>query len=213
MQQGTQEWHQARLGRVTASRISDVMARGQGGKPSAVRANYMAELIAERLTGEPTATFTSKAMEHGTETEDQARAVYTMTTGNAVKEVGFLPHPRIAMSGASPDGLIGDRRGLEIKCPNTATHIATLRGGAIKREYLLQMQWGMACTGREAWEFVSFDPRLPDALQLHVRPIEIDATQIFEIEAEVETFLAELDETLADLRDRYMKEGILCPAA
>jgi putative phage-type endonuclease len=207
MIQGSEEWHQARLGKVTASRIVDVMAKGAGGKPSATRANYMAELAAERLTGSVAPGFTSAAMQHGTETEAQARACYAWDTGAEISEVGFIGHPTIAMSGASPDGLIGTDRGLEIKCPNTATHIATLRGAAIKRDYLLQMQWGMACTKRAAWDFVSFDPRMPDEMRMHIRTVEIDGALIAEIETEVSAFLAELDAMVAELRAKYMKEA------
>jgi len=155
--QGTDEWLRERAGKVTASRIADVMAKGRGSAPSATRANYMAELVAERLTGEPTVGFTNAAMQHGTETEPQARAQYMMRTGLDVQEVGFVTHPSLAMSGASPDGLAGADGLVEIKCPNTATHIQTLRGKAIDRKYVLQMQWQMTCTGREWCDFVSFD--------------------------------------------------------
>ena len=209
MIQGSEEWHAARLGRVTASRISDVMAKGQSGKPSAMRANYMAELVAERLTGIPAENFTSAAMAHGTDTEAQARAAYAWETGDKITQVGFIDHPYIPMSGASPDGLIDEIAGLEIKCPNTATHIAALRGGKIKREYMLQMQWGMACTGRTLWRFVSFDPRLPDEMRLHITDVPCDAALIYEIEQEVAAFLAEVDETVSDLSARYMQEKVV----
>ena len=207
MEQRTEEWHQARLGKVTASKIADVMAAGRGGKPSATRANYRAQLVVERLTGVPTEGFTNAAMQHGTETEPQARATYTLTTFNAVSEVGFVPHPTIEMAGASPDGLIGDDGLIEIKCPNSATHIATLRGAAIDDKYLKQMQWQMACTGRDWCDFVSFDPRLPDEMQIHIRRVQRDPAMIVEMETAVRTFLAEVDEELADLRARYMEEA------
>ena len=207
IQQGTPEWHQARLGRVTASKLSDVMASGRGGAPSATRANYRAQLVVERLTGVPTEGFTNAAMAHGTETEPQARATYILTTGRDVAEVGFIDHPTIAMAGASPDGLIEADGLVEIKCPNSATHIATLRGAEIDGKYLKQMQWQMACTGRDWCDFVSFDPRLPDEMQIHIRRVQRDPAMIVEMETAVRTFLAEVDEELADLRARYMEEA------
>lgn len=207
MDQGTQEWHDARLGRVTASRIADVMASGRGGKPSATRANYRAQLVVERLTGVASEGFTSAAMQHGTETEPQARATYTLDTFNTVDQVGFVPHPSIEMAGASPDGLIGSDGLIEIKCPNSATHIATLRGAAIDDKYVKQMMFQMACTGRKWCDFVSFDPRLPEEMQMHVRRVPADPEQIAEIEAAVSAFLVEVEEELADLRARYLEQA------
>lgn len=199
MEQGTHEWHEARLGRVTASRIADVMMK----PTTAGYQNYRAQLVCERLTGNPTETFKSAAMEHGTETEPQARAVYTMTTGNSVDEVGFIQHPTLGMSGASPDGLIRDDGGLEIKCPQPAEHIRMLTGGEIQRKYMLQMQWGMACTGREWWDFVSYSPALPDDMQIQITRVEADDALIAEITAAVTSFLAEVDRMVADLSSRY----------
>ena len=199
MEQGSQEWHAARLGRVTASRIADVMMK----PTTAGYQNYRAQLVCERLTGQATEGFTSAAMQHGTDTEPQARAVYTMTTGNMVEEVGFIQHPTLTMSGASPDGLIGDLGGVEIKCPQPAEHIRMLTGGAIQRKYLLQMQWGMACTGREWWDFVSFSPALPDDMQIHRETVAADPELIEEITAAVTSFLAEVDAMCADLSARY----------
>ena len=207
MMQGTDEWRLARLGKVTASNIAAVMAEGRSGKPSATRANYIAQLVSERLTGTAYETFTSAAMAHGTETEDQARAVYTMNTGLSVVQVGFVQHPRIQFAGASPDGLIGEVGGLEIKCPNTATHIATLRGASVDGGYMKQVQFNMACTGRNWWDFVSFDPRLPDEMQMHIRRIHRDSDAIIEIEAAVEALLSDVSEIEADLRKAYMKEA------
>lgn len=207
MIQGSDEWRAARLGKVTASNIAAVMAEGRNGKPSATRANYIAQLVSERLTGVPYETFTSAAMQHGTETEEQARAVYTMNTGNMVKQVGFIQHPRIYGAGASPDGLIGDFGGLEIKCPNTATHIATLRGAPVDGGYMKQVQFNMACTGREWWDFESFDPRLPDEMHMHVRRIPRDELAIAEIEAAVIELLSEVDKITMELRNTYMKEA------
>jgi putative phage-type endonuclease len=207
MQQNTEEWHQARLGKVTASRIAEVMAQGRGSAPSATRANYRAQLVVERLTDRPTDTFTNAAMQHGTETEPQARATYTLTTGRNVEEAGFVDHPTIVMAGASPDGLVGDDGLVEIKCPNSATHIATLLGAEIDGKYVKQMQWQMACTGRAWCDFVSFDPRLPDEMQIHIRRVERDEGMIADLMREVRVFLAEVDAEVAALTAKYLSEA------
>lgn len=212
MNQGSEEWFEARLGKVTASKIATVMAAGRDGKPSATRAAYEAQLIAERLTGQPSEAFQNDAMRHGTETEAQARASYTFWTGRDVSEVGFIPHPDIAMAGASPDGLVGDDGLVEIKCPNTATHIATLLRRTAPAEYLKQMQFQMACTGRAWCDFVSFDPRLPDDLQMIVIHVPRDAEMIAEIEAAVISFLAELDAKIAALTGAKAEQSAPAPA-
>lgn len=187
--QGSPEWLEARCGRVTASRISDVMARTKTGY-GASRATYEAELIAERLTGQPAERFTSAAMAWGTDTEPQARAAYSFMADADVVEVGFVPHPSIPMAGASPDGLVGDYGLVEIKAPQTATHINTLLSGTIPDKYIKQMMFQMACTGRYWCDFVSYDPRMPGDLQLWIKRVHRDQDLIAEIEGEVRTFLA-----------------------
>lgn len=201
MEQGTSEWFAARLGRVTASRIADVMMK----PTTAGYQNYRSQLVCERLTGQPTETFTSEAMQHGTDTEPQARAVYTMTTGNSVDEVGFIPHPTIQMAGASPDGVVLDIGLVEIKCPQPTEHIRMLTGGDIKRQYLLQMQWQMACMEVGWCDFVSFSPALPDEMQMHITRVDADPKQIAEITEAVTGFLAEVDELCAKLTTQYGK--------
>jgi putative phage-type endonuclease len=202
MIQGSEEWHLARLGKVTASCISDVMAEGRNGKPSVTRANYEARLVAERLSGRPTETFQSAAMNHGVETEGQARACYSMETGNAVEQVGLVDHPVIGMAAASPDGMVGDEGLVEIKCPNTATHIQTILTGKIASDYIKQMQFQMACTGRRWCDFVSFDPRMPDNLQLHIIRVSRDESMIAEIETAVREFLGDVATTIRLLSQR-----------
>jgi putative phage-type endonuclease len=192
IKQGTPEWHKQRLGKVTASKIADLMARTKSG-PSASRANYAAQLIAERLTGNPTESFTNAAMQHGTDTEPQARAAYSFETDCAVTEAEFIPHPTIGMSGCSPDGFVNDDGMIEIKCPNTATHLETLLGEEIEGKYIKQMQWQMACTGRKWCDFVSFDPRLPVELQLKIQRVNRDNEMIAAMEKEVVIFLNEID--------------------
>lgn len=200
--QGSPEWHAIRCGKVTASRIADLTATTKSGW-GASRANYMAELIAERLTGASADKFTNAAMEWGTNTEAEARAAYEFHTGADVALIGFAPHPSIAMSGASPDGLVGDAGLVEIKCPNTATHIETLLGQTVPAKYVKQMQWQMACTRRSWCDFVSYDPRLPESMRLFVSRVEVSVTTIADLETQVGIFLAELDAKVSSLRSKY----------
>lgn len=203
IEQGSPEWIALRLGKATGSRISDVLAQGKSGAPSASRANYRAQLVVERLTNAMVEGYTNDAMERGKDVEADARRAYSFRTGNKVLESGFALHPSIEMSGASPDGLIGDDGVVEFKCPNTATHIDTLRGGIIPKGYRDQILWEMACTGRKWCDFVSFDPRMPESMALHIRRVHLDAARLAEVEAEVRKFLAEVDEAVAELRRLY----------
>ena len=198
--QRTDDWYAARLGKVTASRVADVVAKTKSG-PSASRANYMAELICERLTGAKGDSYQNAAMVWGTETEPKARAAYEAETGSLVEGVGFVPHPTITMSGASPDGLVGEEGGVEIKCPNTATHIETILGEEPAKKYYDQMQWQMACTGRKWCDFVSYDPRMPEHLKLLVKRVERNDVYIAELEREVSQFLAEVDDKVKKLNE------------
>lgn len=210
--QGTDEWFAARLGKVTASRISDVLAKTKTGV-SAARTNYAAQLIAERLTGAPAESFSSPAMRWGTETEPLARMAYEFYQDIEVIQIGFADHPTIGMSGASPDGLVGDRGLVEIKCPNTGTHIDTLLMGTIDSKYMCQMQWQMACTGREWCDFVSYDPRLPETMRLHIDRVERSDSAIEAIEKEVVVFLNEIGGKVDDLRRLYEPEELSILAA
>lgn len=205
-EQRTDDWFANRAGKVTASCIYKVMARTKSGY-GADRANYMAEIITERLTGVSGSGFTNAAMQWGVDTEPMAREAYGLHIGEAPVEIGFVDHPTIPMTGASPDGLVGFDGLVEIKCPQSATHIATLRGAPIDRKYMLQMHWQMACTEREWCDFASYDPRLPEEMRLHVRRVQRDAELMAEIEAEVTKFLAEVDAAVAELRAAYTKEA------
>lgn len=195
MQQGTTEWFMARLGKVTASRVSDIIAKTKSGY-STSRQNYLAQLVVERLTQKQTETYTNAAMQWGTDTEPLARAAYEIANDLMVDEVGFVDHPSIAMAGASPDGLVGTDGLVEIKCPNTATHIETLLNDTIKSEYKTQMQWQMACTGRLWTDFVSFDPRMPSKHQMKVIRVNRDDATIKMLEDEVSKFLLEVTKTV-----------------
>ena len=201
MEQRTEEWFAARLGKVTASKIADVMAKTKTGY-GATRTKYMDQLLDEIVTGQPTSGFTNAAMQHGIDTEPKARAAYELITGNEVVEVGFVDHPTILQAGASPDGLVGDDGMLEIKCPNTSTHRSFLVSGKIDRRYMLQMQWQMACCDRQWCDFVSFDDRLIDGSK-HCKIVRVgrDADLIAEITEEVTTFLAELNNELTQFQE------------
>lgn len=207
-EQRTDGWHNDRLGKVTASAVSKVMAKLKSGKPSTERANYKAQLVTERLTGRPTEGFVSASMMRGVELEPQARAMYSFATGHDVVETGFVPHPSIIMAGASPDGLCGDRGLVEIKCCMAARHIEMLTGAVPEDHYIKQVMFQMACTGRVWTDLAYFNPDLPEEMQLVVHRIERDDTVIAEMEAEIAAFLGEVDETVAELRSRYMKESI-----
>jgi putative phage-type endonuclease len=202
IEQGSVEWHQQRLGKVTASRISDVVARTKTGW-GASRANYAAQLIAERLTGAVADSYTNGAMQWGQEKEAEAADAYAFYRNANLLAVGFVDHPEIAMSGASPDRLIGDDGLIEIKCPNTATHIETLLGAHIPTKYMLQMQWQMDCTGRAWCDFVSYDPRMPEHMRLHVERVERDDNQLADLRKLVREFLSEIDAKERALQSRF----------
>jgi putative phage-type endonuclease len=180
IEQRSDAWFEARIGKVTASRVADVLAKTKTGY-SATRDNYMAQLVCERLTGQKGESFNNAAMQHGTDTEPLARAAYESLKDVLVDEVGFVPHPSIIMAGASPDGLVGDDGLLEIKCPNTATHIETLLSQTVPSKYNTQMQFQLACTGRQWCDFASFDNRLPAELQLFVKRVPRDNMYIRQI--------------------------------
>ena len=201
VEQGTPEWFAARLGNVTASRVADVIAKTKSGY-SASRDNYMAQLICERMTNTVAESYTNAAMQWGTETEPLARAAYESVADVLVDEVGYIAHPTIERAGASPDGLIGVFGLLEIKCPNTATHIDTLISEKVPTKYITQVQWQMSCTGRTWADFVSFDPRLPSGLQMFVKRVEFDAEYVAMLKEEVIKFLTELDAKISKLNER-----------
>ena len=200
IQQGTLEWRQLRLGKVTASRVADVMSKVKTGE-SAGRKNYKMDLVVERLTNTSTSSFTNAAMAWGTETEPLARMAYEALTGTFVDQVAFIQHPSIEWFGCSPDGLVNDGL-IEIKCPNTATHIEYLLAGSPPPKYATQMQTQMACTGAEWCDFVSFDPRLPSELQLFVVRLGRDDSYIQLIEEEVKLFLDEVQQVYTQLKAR-----------
>jgi putative phage-type endonuclease len=200
--QGSPEWKALRCGKVTASRVADVVAKTKTGY-SASRANYLAQLIAEHLTGTAAETYSNAAMQHGTETEPEARDAYCFYQGVTVEQVAFVPHPKIDQAGASPDGLVGADGLVEIKCPNTATHLETLLGQAVPAKYVDQMQFQMACTGRKWCDFVSYDPRMPEHMRLFIRRVPRDDKRINDLETEIASFLLEMAVKLSELNSIY----------
>jgi len=192
IEQGTPEWHQLRLGKVTASRVADILARTKTG-PSASRQNYLIELALQRTTGIIAESYSNSAMEWGTQTEPQARVAYEVKSGNFVDQVAFVDHPSIPWFGCSPDGLVSDSGLVEIKCPNSATHWEYFKYKEPPKKYFIQMQAQLAVTGRDWCDFVSFDPRMPERSQLLVVRVNRDDAFIAEMEAEIKKFLDEVE--------------------
>ena len=191
MEQRTEEWFAARCGKVTASRVADIIAKTKTGA-SASRENYLAQLVCERMTGKLAESYSNSAMQWGTDTEPYARAAYEARMDLLVTEVGFIDHPWIPMSGASPDGLANEGM-VEIKCPNTATHIDTLLSQTVPAKYITQMMWQMCSADRPWCDFVSFDPRLPERHQLFIKRINYDPEMVNLLENSVIQFLGDVD--------------------
>jgi len=192
VEQGTPEWHQLRLGKVTASRVADIMAKTKTG-PSASRNNYLIELALQRVTKALEESYTNSAMEWGIQTEPQARVAYEVKTNNFVDQVAFIDHPTIANFGCSPDGLVGSDGLIEIKCPNSATHWSYIKDNAPPNKYFIQMQAQMAVTGAKWCDFVSFDPRMPERSQLLIVNVPRDPEFISSMEEEIKQFLGEVE--------------------
>jgi len=194
MEQRTEDWFLARKGKVTASRIADVMAKGRGGAESLTRAKYLDQLVTERLTKTMAEGYTNEAIQRGIDLEPIGRDLYCFTSNNCVVEVGFVNHPFISNSGASPDGLVNDDGLVEIKCPNSLTHVEYILAGKPPAKYIPQMAWQLACTGRKWVDFVSYDDRLEDeSKHLFIVRYERDDEYIAEMEEAVKKFLDEVE--------------------
>lgn len=179
--QGSPEWHQQRLGKVTASRIKDVMAKGRGSSESLTRDKYLVELVAERLSGQPAGFEGNASTEFGNEQEPHARAAYEASTGFLVTPAEFVPHPEIEDSGASPDGYVGTDGLIEIKSHISAIHHVYVLRGSIPQAHVDQMQWQLACTGRKWCDYASWCPFMPEGLRLRVHRVERDDARIADI--------------------------------
>lgn len=201
--QRTEAWFAERIGKATGSAILKVYKRLKNGNYSADREKYKLEKIAERLTGISASSYTSPAMKRGIEKEVEARDLYRRKTNLPVVEAGFIPHPHIGMAGVSVDGLVGDDGIIEIKAPNSATAVEVLLNDYVDEQYMAQMQWGLACTGRKWADYIVFDDRLPEPMQLFVKRIERDDDLIKLVEKEVREFIAEIEADIERLWNKY----------
>ena len=198
MEQRTEEWFAARCGKVTASRVADIIAKTKTGY-STSRENYLAQLVCERMTGKPAESYSNSAMQWGTDQEPFAKSAYETAKDVLVDELGFAIHPTIEGAGASPDGLVGEFGLVEIKCPNTATHIDTLLTQIVPTKYITQIQWQLSCTQRQWCDFVSFDPRMDEGLQLFIKRVEYDPIYVAQLEKEVINFLMDVEDKIQKL--------------
>lgn len=204
MEQRTDEWFKARLGKVTASKIHDIMIKTKVGE-STYKTKYRLQLVTERLTGKVVPMFMNDAMKHGVEYEDEAKLEYAnrnkLLVGTDLTDVGMIDHPRIDMCGASPDGMVGDKGLIEIKCPQPITHTTTIETSEIHKRYIHQMQWQMSCTGREWCDFVSYHPDFPDDLKLFIKRVPRDNELIARLEEEVSTFVQEVEYKIKTIKE------------
>ena len=198
MKQRDPNWYEVRRGRVTASNVSQVLMA----PTSQTYINYRSKIVLERLGVVTDDDYISPSMQHGIDVEPQARAAYSLETGNTVTEQAFAPHPKLH-AGASPDGLIGKNGLIEIKCPNTSTHLETLNTGQIKKEYLAQITFQMLCTQRKFCDFVSFDPRMPAEMRLSIQRVELDEKLADKVIEAVTKFISEVDRLENGLRKKY----------
>jgi putative phage-type endonuclease len=207
IEQGSDTWHQMRLGKVSASRMAELLAKTKTGAFAASRAKYMAQLLCERMTGEPTEFFTSQAMQRGVDVEPVARAAYEAENLTSVEQVAWVEHPTIPFSGCSPDGLVGEHGLIEIKCKEIHNHLDSILNDKIDPDHQSQMMWQMACTGRKWCDYVCFDDRAPEGLQLFVKRLERNDELIQKMEDEVRTFLKDLESMIQKLNEIKEKNG------
>jgi putative phage-type endonuclease len=200
LEQGSDEWKAARLGHVSASNIAAVMSKLKDGSESATRRAYKIRLVAERLTGMAQETYKNAAMEWGNEQEPFARIAYEATEGLLVDKTGFWKHPDKEWIGVSPDGLVGNDGLIEIKCPNTTTHLEYLWDEVVPSEYRKQIQMQLWVTRRKWCDFVSYDPRLPPKNQLFITRCERDDKLIATMQEEVDVFLGEIQAIIDKLK-------------
>ena len=206
IEQNTPEWHQMRLGKVSASRMADLLAKTKTGF-SASRAKYMAQLLCERMTGQPTEFFTTAAMQRGVDVEPLARQAYEAHNLTSVEQIAWVEHPTIPFSGCSPDGFVGEHGLIEIKCKEIHNHLDSILNDRIDPDHQAQMMWQMACTGRQWCDYVCFDDRAPEGLQLFVKRLHRDEEKIKQMEDEVIKFLKDLESMIQKLNEIKEKNG------
>jgi putative phage-type endonuclease len=205
LEQRSDEWRQARVGHVTASRVADIIKTINGGKAySTKRANYLDEIVSERITDQPADWKEIRTLNDRAALEPDARACYSFYTGHQVKEIGFVRHPVIPYAGASPDGIVGKAGMIEIKCLDSKNHLKlfTERWDDVVAEYLPQMQFGLCCTGRKWCDFVAFNPTMPEDLKLFTLTVKRDESAMERLERAVEEFLAEVDAKVEAIRSK-----------
>lgn len=203
--QGSAEWLDIRRGKITASRIVDVLDRLKKGGEGAGRRNYRIDLIAERLSGRSEGHYISPEMQWGIECELMARAAYEMQRGVMVESVGFVLHPTLDFTGASPDGLVDEDGTTEFKCPKTTTHIKWMLEGGVPEEHQPQCLWVMTCTGRKWCDFVSYCPHLPDGLSTFIVRMERDEQRIADVTNEVCRFDDEVQHFVTELSKKIIE--------
>lgn len=200
MQQGSEEWFAARRGKATASEFKNILAKLKTGGEPAGRRNYRTQLVLERITGRTPERFQNDAMRWGQQMEEAARLAYFFKTGRAVEKTGFIAHPELA-AGASPDGLVGDDGGIEIKCLNSANHLEVLHMRQVPSEHVAQILGNLWITGRKWWDFVSYDPDMPLNSRIFIMRVLRDESSIAMIEQEVRTFLSEVEAEVSFLEN------------
>jgi len=201
VQQGTPEWHQLRAGKVTASRVADILAKTKTG-PSASRQNYLIELALQRITNTIEESYTSQAMQDGVDREGQARVLYEVTTKQFVDQAAFIDHFTIVGFGCSPDGLVNTKGLCEIKCRGNAGHWEVIKSGEIPKKYWIQQQAQLSCTGREWNDYVGYNPNFPERSQLFIKRVYRDEAFIAEMEAEIKQFLNEVSNEVELMRGK-----------
>lgn len=199
--QGTQEWLSERAGCATASRFADVLATIKTGE-AASRRGYRMQLVTERLTGNPVTGYTNAAMQWGTDTEPYAREAYETETGSLVIQTGFIKNLFVPWCGASPDGFVEGDGLVEIKCPESTTHLEWMEAGKVPAKHVPQIQGQMWVTDRQWCDFVSYDPRFPSNLQLFIVRVPRDEEYIKNLEKQVKEFLVEVAESVTRLLAR-----------
>jgi len=206
--QGSDEWFASRVGKITASRLGDIMRTTKWGE-STYKAKVRLELAIERITGKSASSVVSnQAMRDGVEREPDARKLFEAITGKEVAEVGSFDHPTIVNTAASPDGLIrGENAVLEIKCPTHATHAKNLMSDKMPKNYVYQVQWQIACTESDYGWFCSYHPDFPKDLRLKYVKVERDDEVIKSLETEVRAFDISIEDLIIKIQNGGNKDG------
>jgi len=206
--QGSDEWFAVRNGKITASKLSDLMRKTKYGE-STYKSRLRMELAIERITGKSASdNFMNKAMHDGVEREPDARKLFEAVTGKEVALCGSFDHPEVVNSSASPDGLLrGENAVLELKCPTHITHAKNLLSETMPKNYEYQVQWQIACTESEYAYFASYHPDFPPELRLKWVKVLRDNIMILDIEDAVRQFDIEVEDLIIKLKKGANKDG------